>query len=67
MSTIEIEPFLTNVQTIQRCRFTRIDTLDRLKFHETLDAAGLTYVAALAVTMIQLLQLLTILGGNRRD
>jgi hypothetical protein len=35
--------------------------------NETLDAAGLTYVAALAVTMIQLLQLLTILGGNRRD
>jgi Zn-dependent membrane protease YugP len=35
--------------------------------NETLDAAGLTYVAALAVTMIQLLQLLSILGGSRRN
>ncbi len=35
--------------------------------HETLDAAALTYVAALATTMVQLLQLLSILSGNRRD
>jgi hypothetical protein len=49
---IEIEPFLTNVQTIQRYRFTRINTLDRLKFHETLDAAGGPLAFARAVEAV---------------
>ena len=35
--------------------------------NQTLDAAGLTYVAALAMTLVQLLRLLSILSGSRRD
>jgi hypothetical protein len=49
---IEIEPFLTNVQTIQRFRFTRINTLERLKFHETLDAADGSLAFARAVEAV---------------
>ncbi|MGX9389581.1 Tn7 transposase TnsA N-terminal domain-containing protein [Nitrobacteraceae bacterium UC4446_H13] len=37
---IEIEPFLSNARTIQSYRFTQVDTLDELRFHEALDAAG---------------------------
>lgn len=36
---IEIEPYLSNARTIQSYRFTQVDTLDELRFHEALDAA----------------------------
>jgi hypothetical protein len=35
---IRIEPLFSNVINIQRCRFTKLDTLDNLRFHEALDA-----------------------------
>jgi Zn-dependent membrane protease YugP len=35
--------------------------------NETLDAAALTYVAAFVASVGQLLHLLLILGGGRRD
>jgi hypothetical protein len=37
---IEIEPYLSNARTIQSHRFTYVDSLDELRFHEALDAAG---------------------------
>jgi hypothetical protein len=37
---IEIEPYFSNAQTIQRYRFTRVDSLDKIRFHEALDAAN---------------------------
>jgi hypothetical protein len=37
---IRIEPLFSNTVNIHRCRFTKVDTLDRLRFHEALDATG---------------------------
>ena len=34
---------------------------------KVLSAAAMTYVAALAVSLMQLLRFLIIVGGNRRD
>lgn len=36
---IEIEPYLANARIIQSHRFTFVDSLDELRFHEALDAA----------------------------
>lgn len=37
---IRIEPILSNAKAIQRCRFIETDTIDRLRFHEHMKAAG---------------------------
>lgn len=36
---IRVEPLFSNTKNIHRCRFTKITTLDLLRFHEALDAA----------------------------
>ena len=35
---IQIEPLFSNTVNIHRCRFTKLETLDHLRFHEALDA-----------------------------
>lgn len=37
---ILLEPMLSNANAIQSCRFTKVDTLARLRFHEAITTAG---------------------------